>query len=113
MTAPLPAALSALPTRSTWVHEFAAWKAQHEKLQAIADRIQKMRNDRARRLCAEAGLCPDLLGIHPHNAMVSFKLGKPWPNVNYSKVRACQRVLDHEFDASRVVDRWASRTMPR
>jgi len=42
---------------------------------------------RAFSLCREAGLDPTLLGIHPHNAMVSFDQGRPWSGVNYKKVR--------------------------
>jgi len=49
--------------------------------------IQDMILARAQKLCKEAGLDPTLLGIHPHNAMVSFNAGKPWPGVDYAKVR--------------------------
>lgn len=74
--------------------------------------IAKMRNDHARQLCKDAGLDPQLLGIHPHNAMCSFHDGKPWPNVNYSKVRACIRELNREFEASAILDRLYKRLGP-
>lgn len=75
--------------------------------------IARMRNNHARQLCKEAGLDPALLGIHPHNAMVSFSYGKPWPNVNYSKVRACLRELDRQWEAGRILDKLYKRLGPK
>lgn len=69
-------------------------KYRYRDLKARCERITAMRLNRARKLCKEAGLDPTLLGIHPHNAMVSLHYGKPWPEVNYSKCRACIRVLN-------------------
>jgi len=60
---------------------------RYARLASRVDAYSKSVNARARKLCAEAGLDPSLLGIHPHNAMVSLHYGKPWPGVNYSKVR--------------------------
>jgi len=74
-----------------------------------ADRIGRMVNDRARQVASEAGLDPNLLGIHPHNAMCAFNAGRPWKGVNYSKVRLCMRLLRMEFNAHRIVDAWYSR----
>ena len=74
-----------------------------------ADRISNAVNSRARKACQDAGLDPNLLGIHPHNAMVSYNAGKPWPEVDYSKVRLCLRLLDKQFDAGRILDRWTSK----
>lgn len=81
------------------------WKARYTKLREIAEHITAMRLARARKACQQAGLDPSLLGIHPHNAMLSFKAGKPWPEVNYSKARLCLRILGQE-SASTIVSRW-------
>ncbi len=85
------------------------WKAKHARLSGIADRVSEYRRLRAKRLCFEAGLDPGLLGIHPHNAMVSRHYGKPWPGVNYSKVRACVRVIESMYVPSSIVTRWDRR----
>lgn len=89
--------------------EHVTWSAKYRRLQDIADRIVAMRLERARRLCAEAGLDPTLLGIHPHNAMVSFRAGQPWRGVDYSKVRACLRMQELAFEPNRIVDAWDRR----
>ncbi len=87
----------------------AEWCAKYSRMRDIAERIDQMRRDRARQACADAGLDPGLLGIHPHNAMCAFNAGKPWTGVNYSKVRLCLRILNSQFDAFRIVDRWDRR----
>lgn len=84
------------------------WKAKYGRMRDIAQRISNMRTERARKLCAEAGLDPGLLGIHPHNAMVSFEHGHPWPEVDYSKCRACIRLLNMP-SPNRLVDAWDRR----
>lgn len=81
------------------------WCIRYRRMQAIADRVAASRIRRARRLCKAAGLDPSLLGIHPHNAMCSLEAGKPWPGVNYSKVRACMRLLNMP-SPSQIVHRW-------
>lgn len=85
---------------------FEQFTSQLRRMQAIADRVIDMRRNRAKKLCLEAGLDPNLLGIHPHNAMCSYHNGKPWPNVNYSKVRACIRVMNSAWDANKLVNKW-------
>lgn len=61
---------------------------------------------RMKRLCRDAGLDGDLLGIHPHNAMVSFHYGKPWPNVDYKIVRKILWMMDNkQWSAHHVLDR--------
>lgn len=59
----------------------------YESLMRRADKVSAMIVTRQRKLSAAAGLNPMLLGIHPHNAMVSFQSGQPWRNVDYSLVR--------------------------
>lgn len=85
------------------------WLTRYTRLRTIAERVQRMRNDRARQACRDAGLDPNLLGIHPHNAMCAYNAGKPWRDVNYSKVRLCLRLLRTEFEASEIVSRWDRR----
>ena len=85
------------------------WKEKYLYMHAIAERIDKMRTERARRLCLEAGLDPGALGVHPHNAMAAFSSGHPWPGVNYSKVRACLRMLKLCFEGYDIVRRWDAR----
>lgn len=84
----------------------ARTRAQLRDMLDRASRISRMVNDRARKECAAAGLDPNLLGCHPHNAMCAYRDGKPWPGVDYSKVRKCLWLLNREFDARRIVDRW-------
>jgi hypothetical protein len=74
-----------------------------------ADRISKAILDRARKACREAGLDPALLGIHPHNAMCSFQDGKPWPGVDYQKVRLCIHLINKSYEPSRILDAWTKR----
>lgn len=91
---------------------FQEWKAKYARYSEIAHRIRVMRNQRARQVCRDAGLDPNLLGIHPHNAMCGWHAGRPWPGVDYSKVRLCMRLLNSEFDAHRIVDEWTNRVWP-
>ena len=98
-----------MKNNTAWQEAWQTLKEKYNHAHEISERIVKMRNDHARRVCKEAGLDPTLLGIHPHNAMCSFHSGQPWPGVNYSKVRLCQRILDTEFQSSRIVDRYYNR----
>ena len=50
--------------------------------------------EKARKVAYAAGLDGRMIGIHPHNAMVSYEFGNPWPNVNYKLVRKCLKLLD-------------------
>ena len=77
----------------------------YRALAECAERIAKSRNDRARKLCFASGLDGNLLGIHPHNAMIDYRAGRPWHGVNYSLVRQCIRVCDSQWDAKHIVDR--------
>lgn len=85
-------------------------KLNYPQLRRRADAYARSVNDRARALCYEAGLSGELLGIHPHNAMVSLSYGKPWPEVDYKK---CRRVIwltdEVQWKAHRCLDRLYSR----
>jgi len=74
-----------------------------------AERVQRSIVERARVLCNEAGLDGGLLGIHPHNAMVGYNNGHPWPEVDYNKVRKVMYLLDYQFTPTRLVHKWAER----
>jgi hypothetical protein len=78
---------------------------RYQALRAMAERIDRARTNNARRLCAESGLDPQLLGIHPHNAMIDYRAGRPWQGVNYHLVRACMREMDRSFEGHRILDR--------
>ena len=87
----------------------AEWCRRYRRLKDAADRICQARNNRARKVCKAAGLDPDLLGLHPHNAMCAYNAGQPWPEVNYSLVRKCLWLLDRQWEGHRIVDRWDKR----
>jgi hypothetical protein len=81
-------------------------KLNYTMLANMAERITKMRNDRLRKMCKDAGLSPELLGIHPHNAMCDYP-EKPWPEVDY---KICKRLVwlqrtGWEWQAKRLVDK--------
>jgi hypothetical protein len=82
-------------------------KLHYPTLKRRADNYAKSVNDRARALCRETGLCGDLLGIHPHNAMIDYNAGRPWPEVkDWSKVRKVIWLTDNvQWRASRALDR--------
>jgi hypothetical protein len=84
-------------------------RVTYRRMRDAADRVSRMIHDRAREACREAGLDPNLLGIHPHNAMCAYHAGKPWPEVNYSKVRLTQRLERLAWEPSRIVDQWYRR----
>ncbi len=85
------------------------WKARYDRIAGIAQRVSDMRRDRARAACLAAGLDPELLGIHPHNAMVSLNAGKPWRNVDYSLVRKTLWLIEQSYLPSRLVTAWDRR----
>jgi hypothetical protein len=74
-----------------------------------AKRITDMIRERARKVCREANLDPNLLGIHPHNAMCGFESGNPWPEVNYQKCRLTLHLLQRMFEPHRIYNRYAER----
>lgn len=85
------------------------WKNKYRAYRSIADSIYKSRITRAREVCRQAGLDPELLGIHPHNAMIAYELGTPWQDVDYHYVRLCIRLLESASEGHHIVDRWLSR----
>jgi len=84
----------------------ATIRVTYSRMRETADRVSKLRFDRARQACKDAGLDPGLLGIHPHNAMCAYESGQPWKGVDYSKVRLSLRLQTLAFEPMRVLERW-------
>ena len=88
---------------------FKEWQDFAGKVNGIASRTSRAITNRARQACGDAGLDRSLLGIHPHNAMVSFRAGDPWKGIDYSKVRLCEYLIRKSWEpgrmASRIIDR--------
>lgn len=38
-----------------------------------------------------------------HNCMIDFEQGKPWREINYSAMRRAIRILDRQFEPTRLV----------
>lgn len=79
------------------------WKEGYNRLKSHAEAMARIFNDLARKISADAGLDPNLLGIHPHNAMCGLAYGNPWREVDYNRCQAIVDLLAHEFDAHRMV----------
>lgn len=88
-------------------------KSRYTLAREQADRVNRAIIEHCRKLSIEAGLDPNLLGIHPHNAMISFRQGAPWENVDYSKVRLIVRLLESQFDCYKIVDNWVNSVRER
>lgn len=80
------------------------WKAAYNDLKLHAEKMGHIMNGLARRISGDAGLDPNLLGVHPHNAMVGKEGGQPWEGVDYNRVQVVLDLLAHQFDANRMVD---------
>jgi hypothetical protein len=92
---------------------FQEWQAQYSRYRNQADRISAMITDRARQACKDAGLCADLLGIHPHNAICSLEAGKPWPEVNYHYARLALHLQEKSWEPYRLLEQWHEKAWKR
>jgi len=88
---------------------FEQWQKLYSVARDRADRISFLVIERARKVSKEAGLDPQLLGIHPHNAMAAYKCGNPWPEVDYKKVRKVLWLLKRSFLPYRLLDSYTDR----
>ena len=79
------------------------------RAQDMAERITKSIVNRARKICYASGLDGAMLGIHPHNAMVSLNAGHPWKGINYNLVRQCLWLCNRAYDAHKLVDAYYKR----
>ena len=66
------------------------------------DTIRLRRWSRAMAVVRDAG-CFDALQLH--NAMVSYRAGRPWEGVDYAKGRKAMRLLSNQFVGQRFLDR--------
>ena len=85
------------------------WQERYTLARERAERTSRMILDRARTCAFRAGLDPHLLGIHPHNAMVSFNSGNPWPGVDYHLVRKCLWLQKRAWEPTRLAEAYGSR----
>jgi hypothetical protein len=86
------------------------WATQYRALQARAEAVNRMVDERIRQLAQRAGLDRSIAWIHIHNALMGLHYGKPWPNVDYSLVRKARWLEETKlFAATRLVSRWADR----
>lgn len=83
--------------------------AEYRALKARAARSRILKMARVRRLAAAAGIDPGMPFMHASNALCGLEHGRPWPHVDYSKVRLVLRLERDVFAAERIVDRLASR----
>lgn len=67
------------------------WRLHYGRIKGFATAMESEIRRVAQRITEDAGLDPNLLGIHPNNAMCGLEYGKPWPDVDYNRV---QVVLD-------------------
>ena len=88
---------------------FSEYQEFSRNLHERAERLKNMILADARRTCKQAGLDPSLLGIHPHNAMVDYRAGRPWRKVNYSLVRRTLWLCERSFEPGRIVSKIVSR----
>lgn len=93
------------------VMTFEQWQRQACQMSEAANRIAKMRTERARRIGREAGIGDDAPFHMAHNAMCGLHAGRPWVGVDYSKVRQLDRWNreGYVFEGYRIVKRWHSR----
>lgn len=82
---------------------YTEWQLAYNNLKTAAKLMEEVFHVLAKKICADSGLDPNLLGIHPHNAMIAFEAGNPWKEVDYNRVQAVQHLLAHEYDASKMV----------
>jgi hypothetical protein len=83
--------------------------AEYRALKARATRSRISKIARVRRIAAEAGIDPGMPFVHASNALCGLEYGRPWPNVDYSKVRLVSRLEREIFAADHLVDRLAAR----
>lgn len=86
---------------------FAAFQTKLQRANAMRGRIYAMRHRRIANALQEAHL-PMMVNA-AHNAMLAYESGKPWPEVNYSKLRLALRLMHDEFKAGEICERFSAR----
>ena len=93
--------------------EWSEYTELSVRLHARADALTRTIISDARRTCQAAGLDPQLLGIHPYNAMCGLEYGHPWPDVDYSLVRRTLYLINRSYEPNRIVSRILDRAFQR
>ena len=81
-------------------------KLNYPALAARAEKHSRAVWKRAWKLAMEAG-CGHV--IHMHNAMCDREYGKPWPEIDYAKLRKARWLMSKQWEAKRVIDKLYSR----
>ncbi len=85
-------------------------KHTYDELMQRAENISQMVNDRCQKLAREAEIDPTIWPLHAHNALVALHQGKPWPGVDYAKVKRIKYLEQHRIHKGyEIVRRYFSR----
>jgi hypothetical protein len=69
-----------------------------------ADAIAKQRQRAGRRAAELAGVGNNL-GTAGHNAMIAYREGRPWAEINYSQLRRALRLMRRSFEPTTIAQR--------
>lgn len=69
-----------------------------------ADKITREMQSRALRLAEAAGV-GQALGTAGHNALIDYRAGRPWRDVDYSLLRQAFRVMESSYQPGRFLSR--------
>lgn len=89
---------------------FASWQVRSTQYHAIAQRIDQMGFVRANALFRQAGV--GTARNVAHNAMLARASGRPWPEINYSCLRAAIRADAQRSAGYTILHRWQARVWP-
>lgn len=93
---------------TTPIYDNATIVARLNRAQEIARRIDRMRHERATRACRDAGIGGISMCVL-HNCMIALEEGRPWRELDYSKVRLAVRILKYMPSPGMIVDRFYRR----
>ena len=94
-------------------YSFAEWQRFAGNLKERAKTCRNQIIDRMRETALQAGLDPQIAGLHAHNAMCSFHSGHPWPECDYSLVRRVLWLEEQSFVPERLAARIIERAWQR
>lgn len=80
-------------------------KLNYRKLKDRADAYDASVLKRVRIEVRKAGLHPEYIGTQLHNAMISYRDGKPWREVNYHHARRAVWLLGRRDKAQKALDK--------
>ena len=96
-----------------WQTDFKEYQDFCSMVRARAKRVERMIWKRAQQATREAHLDPSIMGIHLHNAWISFESGTPWRKVDYQKVRLARWLCEQMNKPGRLADRVCARAYNR